>query len=315
MIRRSCRALAILVLIILLGPGERAASAGPASAAPAAPAGPAGAAGAPARVPATPPGGHARVFRWPLAGTPVVTRPFQPPPRPWLAGHRGVDLAGTVAGVGVVSIDHANRLRTTYEPVAASVHSGQPVSVGQPIGTLARGHPGCPGLACLHWGLRRGAEYLDPLLLLGAGRVRLLPLTAAVSAAHRRAARTPPAGCRPGRTGAAAAGRARRTRRPRRATRRRSVRGAGSPPPCLPPPAAGRDASAAGRPGRADRCSRGPRRPPAGRSARAPRCAPVPAPRRGCAARTPRSARPARRCSPACRPPPRSAESRRRRPS
>src|SRR6266511_2751994 len=154
MIRRSCRALAILVLIIPLGPGERAASAGPASAAPAAPAGPAGAAGAPARVPATPPGGHARVFRWPLAGTPVVTRPFQPPPQPWLPGHRGVDLAGvpdevvlaagagvvafagTVAGTGVVSIDHPGGLRTTYEPVSPTVHKGQSVGVGQPIGTL-----------------------------------------------------------------------------------------------------------------------------------------------------------------------------------
>jgi hypothetical protein len=35
-------------------------------------------------------------------------------------------------------------------------------------------------VACLHWGLRRAAadgyvDYLDPLLLLGLGRVRLLP--------------------------------------------------------------------------------------------------------------------------------------------
>jgi hypothetical protein len=37
------------------------------------------------------------------------------------------------------------------------------------------GHPGCPAAACLHWGLRRGEVYLDPMLLLGF-RVRLLPL-------------------------------------------------------------------------------------------------------------------------------------------
>lgn len=134
-------------------------------------------------------------YRWPLAGEPVVTRPFQPPPRPWLPGHRGVDLgatpsaqaraagagvvayAGRVAGVGVVSVDHADGLRSTYEPVTPLVRAGQAVRAGQPIGVLLAGHPGCSVAACLHWGLRRGAEYLDPLALLGYGRVRLLPLT------------------------------------------------------------------------------------------------------------------------------------------
>ncbi len=152
---------------------------------------------APAAVPAAPVGPDVPsrlTFRWPLAGTPTVTRPFQPPPRPWLPGHRGVDLAGSpgatvlaagpgvvafagnVAGTGVVSIDHPNGLRTTYEPVLPLVRAGQPVGAGQPIGTLLPGHPGCPVAACLHWGLRRGTEYLDPLMLLRAGRVRLLPL-------------------------------------------------------------------------------------------------------------------------------------------
>ena len=44
-----------------------------------------------------------------------------------------------------------------------------------PIGTLVPGHAGCPADACLHWGLRRGDTYLDPLRLLVV-RVRLLPL-------------------------------------------------------------------------------------------------------------------------------------------
>jgi murein DD-endopeptidase MepM/ murein hydrolase activator NlpD len=201
----------------------------------------------PGPVPPPGPAPSPGAFRWPLAGVPRVTRPFQPPPRPWLPGHRGVDLAstpgatvyaagpgvvafaGTVAGVGVVSIDHAGGLRTTYEPVMPQVHAGQQVSAGEPIGTLVAGHPGCPVAACLHWGLRRGRDYLDPLLLLHAGRVRLLPLTGAASAALRRAARTRPAGCRPVRTGAAAAARARSSRRPRRAARRRSGRAAVPP--------------------------------------------------------------------------------------
>jgi murein DD-endopeptidase MepM/ murein hydrolase activator NlpD len=131
----------------------------------------------------------------PIAGGPVVTRPFAPPPTPYAAGHRGADLggapgspvlaagdgvvvfAGLVAGRPVISIDHAGGLRTTYEPVAVSVGAGQHVVRGSPIGTLSAGHPECPRAACLHWGLRRGESYLDPMALLRVPRVRLLPLT------------------------------------------------------------------------------------------------------------------------------------------
>jgi murein DD-endopeptidase MepM/ murein hydrolase activator NlpD len=133
-------------------------------------------------------------FRWPLDGVPRVVRRFDPPAQPWLAGHRGVDLVGApgavvrsagagrvrfsgrVAGRPVVSVDHARGLRTTYEPVEPVVRAGDEVSAGDPIGRLAGGHPGCPTPACLHWGLRRGDVYLDPLVLLGLGQVRLLPL-------------------------------------------------------------------------------------------------------------------------------------------
>jgi murein DD-endopeptidase MepM/ murein hydrolase activator NlpD len=134
-------------------------------------------------------------FGWPVDPAHVV-RAFDPPPRPWLAGHRGVDLdaapgtivraagagtvlyAGVIAGRGVVSVAHPDGLRTTYEPLTpVVVHPGAAVLGGAPLGTLAAGHPGCPVAACLHWGLLRGDVYLDPLALLGLGRVRLLPLT------------------------------------------------------------------------------------------------------------------------------------------
>jgi murein DD-endopeptidase MepM/ murein hydrolase activator NlpD len=147
---------------------------------------------APAPAPAPPVPG--RGFGWPVDGARVVRR-FDPPPRPWLPGHRGTDLAaapgttvraagagmivfaGQIAGRGVVSVAHPGGLRTTYEPVLAEEHRpGDPVAAGQRIGTLAPGHPGCPAPACLHWGLRHGPDYLDPLTLLGLGRVRLLPL-------------------------------------------------------------------------------------------------------------------------------------------
>ncbi len=144
-----------------------------------------------AAAPATRPG-----YRWPLDGAPAVTRPFQPPDTPYGRGHRGVDLAaapdarvlaagagvvafaGVLAGRGVVSVQHADGLRTTYEPVAPTVAVGASVPAGAPLGTLAAGHAGCPAAACLHWGLRRGDVYLDPLSLLGLAPVRLLPLDA-----------------------------------------------------------------------------------------------------------------------------------------
>ena len=85
-------------------------------------------------------------------------------------------FAGTVAGKPVVSIDHPGGLRTTYEPVRADVTAGRRVARGEPIGAVEAGHPGCPAAACLHWGVRRGREYLDPLALLGGRPIRLKPV-------------------------------------------------------------------------------------------------------------------------------------------
>ena len=122
-----------------------------------------------------------------------MTRRFDLSAGPYAAGHRGVDLAaapgeavlaagagvvavaGTVAGRPVVSVDHPGGLRTTYEPVTPGVGAGQQVAAGQPVGVLVAGHAGCPAAACLHWGLRRGHTYLDPLTLLQPPEVRLLP--------------------------------------------------------------------------------------------------------------------------------------------
>lgn len=133
-------------------------------------------------------------WQWPLPGQPRVIRGFDPPATAYGAGHRGVDLAGRpglavlaagsgsvgyagmLAGRGVVTVLHAGGLRTTYEPVIVSVRPGDRIAAGAVLGGLAPGHAGCPVPACLHWGLLRGETYLDPLALLGVGRVRLLPL-------------------------------------------------------------------------------------------------------------------------------------------
>jgi murein DD-endopeptidase MepM/ murein hydrolase activator NlpD len=130
---------------------------------------------------------------WPLEPQPKVVRPFDPPDSPYGAGHRGVDLlggagqpvlaalpgtviyAGQLAGRGVVVVDHG-ATRTTYEPVSATVPVGTQAAAGSQLGTLEVPGSHCFPRACLHWGWIEGETYLDPLRLVGAGPVRLLPL-------------------------------------------------------------------------------------------------------------------------------------------
>ncbi|WIY81594.1 peptidoglycan DD-metalloendopeptidase family protein [Propionimicrobium sp. PCR01-08-3] len=131
----------------------------------------------------------------PLPGE--VLREFQVGEQNWLPGHRGVDLAGqagdpvkaaatgavswvgVIDGVPMLTVQHPDGLRTTYQPVEATVQTGQQVAVGQQIGVLSDGH--CADQACLHWGVRDGDSYLDPLVWLGSGsdaEIRLLPRSA-----------------------------------------------------------------------------------------------------------------------------------------
>jgi murein DD-endopeptidase MepM/ murein hydrolase activator NlpD len=169
-------------------------------------------------VPAQP--ASAAGFGWPLAGLPEVDRAFEPPRTAYGTGHRGVDLraspgqdvlaagpgrvtyAGVLAGRGVVTVTHDGGLRTTYEPVSASVRVGRQVARGAVLGQLSSGHPSCrAGTTCLHWGLLRADTYLDPLALVGSPPLRLLPLGTDVAAAARQVARPGPP--RDGLTGAA----------------------------------------------------------------------------------------------------------------
>jgi hypothetical protein len=91
-----------------------------------------------------------------------------------------VTFAGPVGGKGVVVITHPNGLRSSLEPVIDPVSAGTPVAAAMPVGTLGTWPGGqnadhCTGAAapggfdaCLHWGVRRGEVYLDPLTLLDA---------------------------------------------------------------------------------------------------------------------------------------------------
>jgi murein DD-endopeptidase MepM/ murein hydrolase activator NlpD len=130
----------------------------------------------------------------PLDGPLLVVDPFDPPAHDWLPGHRGVDLlafggdavraagpgvvvfAGPVGGRGVVTVLHDDGRRTTYEPVAPEVGIGDVVDGGQVIGRVHEGAGHCGELpSCLHWGLLRGEDYLDPMRLMRPGRPTLLP--------------------------------------------------------------------------------------------------------------------------------------------
>ncbi|RZB15606.1 M23 family metallopeptidase [Streptomyces sp. F001] len=139
---------------------------------------------------------------WPVGLRPSVLRGWDPPATPYGRGHRGVDLAappgtpvravaagrvsfaGRVAGKGVVSVEltgtGAPPLRTTYEPVRASVRQGAEVQAGEVLGTIEPTGSHCT-VTCMHWGLLKEATYLDPLSLLPPsllhrGPSRLLPV-------------------------------------------------------------------------------------------------------------------------------------------
>ncbi|MWA13919.1 peptidoglycan DD-metalloendopeptidase family protein [Streptomyces sp. BA2] len=139
---------------------------------------------------------------WPVGVRPSVVRGWEPPATEYGRGHRGVDLAaapgsvvraaaagrvsfaGRVAGRGVVAVELTGTgdppLRTTYEPVRATVEKGAEVTAGEALGVLELPRSHCPS-SCLHWGLLRGEAYLDPLSLLPPwllrrGASRLLPV-------------------------------------------------------------------------------------------------------------------------------------------
>lgn len=132
----------------------------------------------------------------PTGGQVEVVEDFDPPEVRWGAGHRGVDLAwpagssvlapapgtvafaGQVAGRPVISIDHDDGIRTTYEPVEPAVRAGDHVERGQVLGTLIAGHR-TDGVDALHWGARRSQQtYINPLWLLQRPTIRLKPVLA-----------------------------------------------------------------------------------------------------------------------------------------
>ncbi|PFG42760.1 peptidase M23-like protein [Isoptericola jiangsuensis] len=180
--RRAARAAALVLLTLL-----------PAASADAAVTTATGAEGDPVGAPGTTHHAPAPGWRAPVDG--AVVAPADLPTARWLPGHRGVDLAsapgaqavapadgvvtfaGAVAGRPLVVVTHGE-LRSTLEPVEATVPVGSVVPAGRAVGVVVGTGSHCAPATCLHWGVRRGEEYLDPLVLLGrAAPIVLLPLT------------------------------------------------------------------------------------------------------------------------------------------
>jgi murein DD-endopeptidase MepM/ murein hydrolase activator NlpD len=117
----------------------------------------------------------------------AILRHYEPPPTPYAAGHRGIDMeaaagtpvlaandgvvafAGPVGGRLFVSIDHADGIRTTYSFLSAIlVKKGQIVNRGEQVAYSGTGDGSSPQ-PHLHFGARTGGDYIDPEPLLVDG--------------------------------------------------------------------------------------------------------------------------------------------------
>jgi len=80
------------------------------------------------------------------------------------AGPGTVTFAGTVAGNRTLTLDHGGGLRTSYSYLStATVERGDYVDESIILGTSGNGH----GSPALHFSVRVGARYVDPLAIVG----------------------------------------------------------------------------------------------------------------------------------------------------
>ncbi|MFT8703972.1 M23 family metallopeptidase [Bifidobacterium aquikefiricola] len=125
---------------------------------------------------------------WPVEN-PTITQKFIAPAHQWSSGHRGVDIQttpgqtlfspvsgiisfqGKVAQKSVVSIQHG-ALTFTFEPATTSFATGEHLMQGQPFATVAGVSDHCED-SCIHWGIKRGDDYLDPASRVARTRIVL----------------------------------------------------------------------------------------------------------------------------------------------
>ncbi len=138
-------------------------------------------------------GGIDRAPVWlPPTGMVRLVEAYAAPSDRYSRGHRGVDLAadagavlrapasGVVAFAGkvvdrvVITIDHGGGYVSTLEPVDEPLPVGSSVRRGDRVARAGTGGHTSPG--AVHFGIRFGGEYVNPLLMIGGGvRAVLLP--------------------------------------------------------------------------------------------------------------------------------------------
>ncbi|WP_256394868.1 M23 family metallopeptidase [Kocuria sp. TGY1127_2] len=79
-----------------------------------------------------------------------------------------VTFSGRVVDRGVITVTTDDGYLTSFEPVTEQLPRGTRVSSGDVIARRdwEQSHEGCS--SCLHWGVRHGGDYVNPLLLVGA---------------------------------------------------------------------------------------------------------------------------------------------------
>jgi murein DD-endopeptidase MepM/ murein hydrolase activator NlpD len=133
----------------------------------------------------------------PILGSTVLSQ-YEAPLTRYGSGHRGIDLvaeigaevlapasgelsfAGVVGYRSTVTINFANSMSASMEPVCSAIAEGSYVLQGEAIGTVCEPdlnyHWHC-AVTCLHFGTRTVEGYFSPLAIIGGLPFsRLVPL-------------------------------------------------------------------------------------------------------------------------------------------
>lgn len=86
-----------------------------------------------------------------------------------------VSFRGVVVNRPVLTIDHLNGLKSSFEPVESALLVGDVVQKGEPVGFLKTPdqYEHC-FVTCLHFGVRLNDKYVNPMLLIGGLKPSIL---------------------------------------------------------------------------------------------------------------------------------------------
>lgn len=130
-----------------------------------------------------------QLMTWPVKNA-RISKHFDAPQKRWLAGHRGVDLeakpsteilapsdgvvvfTGKVAGKDVVSIEHSQGWRSTFEPARTDLQIGMRIKRGEPFATRSSGKSNHCEDSCIHWGIKISPDsYANPEKMVKLRRI------------------------------------------------------------------------------------------------------------------------------------------------